>query len=337
MVSAQPGLPRLVMGLHAMIVGMAVGFEGLPHLGSVPHPACARTASSLVACATNGRQRMRSDQIGGGRRAAAGVERGVVSLAEPLLAQPLIPALALAPTPLDTRSLAPNMSATAAPPTASAAAASAASDADWCAALERLVLARREAQAGHSERAFACALDALSLVGRESAAEPPIASPAAAVGASAAAVGASAAAAVGASEVVAAAPKVARHRSQAVFECNRLLRALGDSRQLGLAKQLFDAMLGAKLTPSQVTYGTLIARAGRNGQLKLAVAFYRDMQRRGLSPDTQTYNSLINAFAKAGDATRYLTSPPRRPFLPYVAHPFSPYLRVFILFLEQSL
>jgi pentatricopeptide repeat protein len=47
-----------------------------------------------------------------------------------------------------------------------------------------------------------------------------------------------------------------------------------------------------------VTYGTLIARAGRWDQPKLAATYFRDMQRRGIEPDTVTMNSLINAFAK---------------------------------------
>ncbi len=97
------------------------------------------------------------------------------------------------------------------------------------------------------------------------------------------------------------APVSAAADEKAVVECNQLIRVLGDRGHLREARDVFGLMVGAGLSPTQVTYGTLVARAGAWRQPKLAVTFYRDMLRRGISPDTQTYNSLINAFAKASD------------------------------------
>jgi len=91
-----------------------------------------------------------------------------------------------------------------------------------------------------------------------------------------------------------------------VREVNQLLRVLGDSGDLRAADDVFRCLIEARLTPTQVTYGTLIARAGTWRQPALATAYYRDMQRRGIEPDTLTHNSLINAFAKAQDLEKAL-------------------------------
>ena len=89
-----------------------------------------------------------------------------------------------------------------------------------------------------------------------------------------------------------------------VFECNQLLRVLGDSGHVDAMMAIFDAMVAAGAMPTQVTYGTLISRAGACRQPQLASRFYRDMLRRGLEPDAQTLNSLINAYAKAGHVSK---------------------------------
>ena len=47
-----------------------------------------------------------------------------------------------------------------------------------------------------------------------------------------------------------------------VFECNQLLRVLGDSGHVDAMMAIFDAMVAAGAMPTQVTYGTLISRAG---------------------------------------------------------------------------
>ena len=47
-----------------------------------------------------------------------------------------------------------------------------------------------------------------------------------------------------------------------VRECNQLLRELGDHGHIDAMMSLFDAMVGCGLSPTQVTYGTLISRAG---------------------------------------------------------------------------
>ena len=93
-------------------------------------------------------------------------------------------------------------------------------------------------------------------------------------------------------------PTTAAAKVGLVREVNQLLRLLGDRGALAEAGEVFRAMLDARLTPTQVTYGTLIARAGTWRQPRLATAYYKDMQRRGIEPDTLTHNSLINAFAK---------------------------------------
>lgn len=89
-----------------------------------------------------------------------------------------------------------------------------------------------------------------------------------------------------------------------VYECNQLLRVLGDSGHVDAMVTIFDAMVAAGAMPTQVTYGTLISRAGACRQPQLASRFYRDMLRRGLEPDAQTLNSLINAYAKAGHVSK---------------------------------
>jgi pentatricopeptide repeat protein len=83
-------------------------------------------------------------------------------------------------------------------------------------------------------------------------------------------------------------------------ECNQLIRVLGDGGHLEPMTDFFGAMVSAGVPPTQITYGTLISRAGKSHQPQLASRFYRDMLRRGLHPDVQTLNSLINAYSKAG-------------------------------------
>ena len=96
----------------------------------------------------------------------------------------------------------------------------------------------------------------------------------------------------------------ARSAAQLVRELNQLLRELGDQKRLREAERVFRRLVAAGLQPTQVTYGTLVSRAGAAGRCDLAVQFYRDALHRGVSPDVQTCNSLINAFAKAADAKR---------------------------------
>ena len=69
-------------------------------------------------------------------------------------------------------------------------------------------------------------------------------------------------------------------------------------------RSVYEAMVASGLRPTQVTYGTLIARAGKWRESRSAVSYYRDMVRRGVRPDAQTHNSLINAFVKSGDLTK---------------------------------
>ena len=104
-------------------------------------------------------------------------------------------------------------------------------------------------------------------------------------------------------------PTTAAAKVGLVREVNQLLRLLGDRGALAEAGEVFRAMLDARLTPTQVTYGTLIARAGTWRQPRLATAYYKDMQRRGIEPDTLTHNSLINAFAKVRGLERWSTLP----------------------------
>ena len=89
-------------------------------------------------------------------------------------------------------------------------------------------------------------------------------------------------------------------------KANQLLAALGDDGHLDAARSVYEAMIDAGLRPTQVTYGTLIARAGSCRQPKVAVSYYREMLRRGIQPDAQTHNSLINAFVKAGENEKAL-------------------------------
>ena len=114
------------------------------------------------------------------------------------------------------------------------------------------------------------------------------------------------------------------HCERLVRGCNKLLAILGDQGDLHAMEHVYGAMLAARLTPTQVTFGTLISRCalppattmrrpltsavhwvhgscGSAGALKRALRCYHDMQQRGVPPDTQTVNSLINAFAKVGD------------------------------------
>ena len=104
-------------------------------------------------------------------------------------------------------------------------------------------------------------------------------------------------------------PPTAAAKVGLVREVNQLLRLLGDRGALAEAGEVFRAMLDARLTPTQVTYGTLIARAGTWRQPRLATAYYKDMQRRGIEPDTLTHNSLINAFAKVRGLERGVDAP----------------------------
>ena len=97
-----------------------------------------------------------------------------------------------------------------------------------------------------------------------------------------------------------------RPHGAVVREVNQLLCVLGDAGHLDAAQRIFDAMVSSGQKPSQVTYGTLIARAGRWRQPRRAVVLYRDMMRQGLEPDTLTCNSLINAFVKSEDLPKDL-------------------------------
>lgn len=93
-------------------------------------------------------------------------------------------------------------------------------------------------------------------------------------------------------------------RQPQVRACNQLLRELGDCGRLDEMMDFFEAMQLAGVQPTQVTYGTLISRAGSSGQPMLASQCFRDMQRRGLEPDVKAFNSLINAFAKTGEVAK---------------------------------
>ena len=86
--------------------------------------------------------------------------------------------------------------------------------------------------------------------------------------------------------------------------CNQLLRELGDGSHVDEMMEVFQVMQLAGLQPTQVTYGTLISRAGSAREPVLAAQCFRDMLRRGLQPDVQTFNSLINAFAKVSSTPK---------------------------------
>ena len=89
-----------------------------------------------------------------------------------------------------------------------------------------------------------------------------------------------------------------------VRECNQLLRVLGDSGHIDAMITVYNAMVDFGAQPTQVTYGTLISRAGACHEPQLASRMYREMLRRGLQPDAQTLNSLMNAYSKAGHVNR---------------------------------
>lgn len=108
--------------------------------------------------------------------------------------------------------------------------------------------------------------------------------------------------------MVALAAGVEGGRLPSVRSCNQLLRELGDRGRMEEMKEFFHVMLRAGIQPTQVTYGTLISRAGASRQPLLASQCFRDMLRRELQPDAQTYNSLINAFAKSGEVSKVIGS-----------------------------
>ena len=96
----------------------------------------------------------------------------------------------------------------------------------------------------------------------------------------------------------------AAERLPSVRSCNQLLRELGDGSHVDEMMEVFQVMQLAGLQPTQVTYGTLISRAGSAREPVLAAQCFRDMLRRGLQPDVQTFNSLINAFAKVSSTPK---------------------------------
>ena len=98
--------------------------------------------------------------------------------------------------------------------------------------------------------------------------------------------------------------RVAMERAQispTVVTFNSLIDACGRSDQHARAVSLFEELEASDtLAPDVVTYNVLIATHGRAGLAEQALAYLDRMRQARLRPDLLTYNSLISACEKAG-------------------------------------
>jgi len=84
-----------------------------------------------------------------------------------------------------------------------------------------------------------------------------------------------------------------------IRECNQVLKHLGDHRLLKETKEVYDALVNAKIRMTVVTFCILISRTGAAGRSDYAQFYYREMIAQKIKPDVQVMNSLINAYGKA--------------------------------------
>lgn len=82
---------------------------------------------------------------------------------------------------------------------------------------------------------------------------------------------------------------------------NIAMSACGKCGEWREAERLFREMLARGVTPTSVTYSTLIAAYGRGGEEARATRRFREMIERGLKPDDYTVVGLLLAPAGRGD------------------------------------
>ena len=87
-------------------------------------------------------------------------------------------------------------------------------------------------------------------------------------------------------------------------ECNLLIKELGDNGFLQHCNDVLRIMKRVRISPSLITYSTLISRAGSWLKVSLAEEYFREMMSLKIAPDLSCYNSLINAYAKVGNTAQ---------------------------------
>lgn len=89
-----------------------------------------------------------------------------------------------------------------------------------------------------------------------------------------------------------------------------LIRGCGTQGKLDMALRLLDSMRVAGVSPTVITYSSVVsacARAGDIHALSHAMNVVKDMKRVGIRPNIVTYNSLIHACARSCQAEQALS------------------------------
>ena len=82
---------------------------------------------------------------------------------------------------------------------------------------------------------------------------------------------------------------------------NRIIKELGNRGYLNHCDKIVEYMIKSKISPSLITYTTLIAKAATWQNINKAELYFNRMLADNIKPDIQVYNSLINAYAKLKD------------------------------------
>jgi len=84
---------------------------------------------------------------------------------------------------------------------------------------------------------------------------------------------------------------------------NTLLKTLSRSQRFDEAVAMF-AEMKVTVTPTKVTYNTMIDACAHRGDMDGASAYFDEMMAVGLQPDVITFTSLIKGFGRSGNAPR---------------------------------
>lgn len=79
---------------------------------------------------------------------------------------------------------------------------------------------------------------------------------------------------------------------------NKIIKELGNRGHLDQCDKVIEYMIKKKISPSLITYTTLIAKAATWQNVYKAELYFNRMLADNIEPDIQAYNSLINAYAK---------------------------------------
>lgn len=92
--------------------------------------------------------------------------------------------------------------------------------------------------------------------------------------------------------------------SPSVVTFNSLLTILLKRGRTNMAKNVYDEMLGTYgVTPDTYTFNILIRGFCMNGMVEEGFTIFKDMSRFGCEPDVITYNTLVDGLCRAGKVT----------------------------------